>query len=87
MFIRQLLADMKMEQSCSRIYEDNQAIRLAINPEHRARNKHLDVKLHFIREKIERKELEAVYKLTSSIIFSLKFSIYKIITLGNIKFF
>ena len=22
-FIRQLLADMKMEQSCSRIYEDN----------------------------------------------------------------
>jgi hypothetical protein len=65
-FIRQLLADMKMEQSCSRIYQDNQqAIGLAINPMHRARNKHLDVKLHFIREKIERKELEVVYVNTN----------------------
>jgi len=62
LFIRQLLADMKMEQSCSKIYEDNQqAIRLAINPEQRARNKHLDIKLHFIREKVERKEREVVY--------------------------
>jgi hypothetical protein len=32
-------------------------MRLAINPEHRT----LDVKLHFIREKVERKELEVVY--------------------------
>ena len=44
------------------IHEDNtQAIGLAKNPEHHARNKHLDVKLHLIRAMIEQGEITVQY--------------------------
>jgi len=46
----------------TRVNEDNmQAIGLAHNPEHHARNKHIDVKLHYVREKVEEKVIDVQY--------------------------
>jgi len=62
-WLRQLLADMGFDQADpTRVNEDNmQAIGLAHNPEHHARNKHIDVKLHYVREKVEEKVIDVQY--------------------------
>ena len=47
------------------IFEDNQgAIALTQNPEHHARNKHIDGRYHYCREKVERGEIEVKYLST-----------------------
>lgn len=49
------------------IFEDNQsAIRVAKNPELHKRLKHVDIKYHFIREKVESDEIEIKYLDTYS---------------------
>jgi hypothetical protein len=44
------------------IYEDNQScIALAKNPVHHARTKHIDIQHHFIRDKVDSREIELEY--------------------------
>ena len=45
--------------SCVRVFEDNQgAIALAENPLTSARSKHIDVRLHFVRELLRTKKID-----------------------------
>lgn len=47
------------------IHEDNNGcISIANNPTDHKRTKHIDVKYHFIREKIEQKEINLIYTPT-----------------------
>ena len=51
------------------IYEDNQGcIALAKNPVFHSRTKHIDIKFHFLREKIEEDMMELEYKPTNEMI-------------------
>jgi hypothetical protein len=53
-WLRQLLSDLKCAQDePTVVWEDNlQAIMLAADPLHHARNKHIDVRHHYIRDKV-----------------------------------
>ena len=63
LFLRQLLKELGYEQQAATvIHEDNQAsICIAENPAQHARTTHIDVRYHFVRERIERKELALEY--------------------------
>ena len=51
------------------IYEDNQGcIALARNPVFHSRTKHIDIKFHFLREKIEEGVMKLEYKPTNEMI-------------------
>ncbi len=51
------------------IYEDNQsAIAMSRNPQFHGRSKHIEIKYHFIREKIAQKEIELEYCPTSNML-------------------
>ena len=51
------------------LYEDNQScIALAKNPIHHARTKHIDIQHHFVREKVESKEVELAYMSTDDMV-------------------
>ncbi len=41
---------------------------MALNPQFHGRAKHIDLKVHFIREKVESKELKLVYCPTSQMV-------------------
>ncbi|GMF18158.1 unnamed protein product [Phytophthora fragariaefolia] len=60
---RRLLKNMGVDQvGATVIYEDNQgAMALAKNVGYQARTKHIDVRYHFIREKVPSNEVELVY--------------------------
>jgi hypothetical protein len=62
-WLRRLLKDMGSEQAePTVIYEDNQgAMALAKNVGYQARPKHIDIRYHFIREKVASGEIELVY--------------------------
>jgi hypothetical protein len=61
-FLRQLLGELGYEQSTTQIYEDNQAcISMAENPVQHSRTKHIDVRYHFVREKVNLKEVKINY--------------------------
>ncbi|GMF54636.1 unnamed protein product [Phytophthora fragariaefolia] len=62
-WMRRLLKDMSVDQvGATVIYEDNQgAMTLAKNVGYQARTKHIDIRYHFIREKMARNEVELVY--------------------------
>jgi hypothetical protein len=62
-YLRQLLGDLGFEQrEATVICEDNQGcIALAENPVMHKRTKHIDVKHHFIRERVESGEIEVQY--------------------------
>jgi hypothetical protein len=62
-YICQLLVDLGSKQDGpTMIMEDNQAcIAMSNNPILQKRTKHIDVRYHFIREKVESKEVELVY--------------------------
>lgn len=69
-WLRQLLGDLGhapcMETT---IYEDNQGcIALARNPVFHSRTKHIDIKFHFLREKIEKGVMKLKYKPTNEMI-------------------
>ncbi len=51
------------------LYEDNQGcILLSKNPVYHARTKHIDIQHHFIREKVEHKQVELKYCPTKEMI-------------------
>lgn len=61
--LRLLMSDLGFEQKePTVIYEDNQGcIALSDNPIHHRRTKHIDIKYHFIRERVASKEIELKY--------------------------
>jgi hypothetical protein len=65
-WLRKLLKDLGQEQiNPTIIYEDNKsAIALASNSSHHQRTKHIDVQYHFIREKIQSKEIAILHAAT-----------------------
>jgi hypothetical protein len=62
-YLRQLLSEFGYQQSKSTtIFEDNQGcIALARNPVLHKRTKHIEIKYHFIRERIESGEIDLIY--------------------------
>ncbi|KAE8970139.1 hypothetical protein PR001_g27295, partial [Phytophthora rubi] len=62
-WMRRLLKDIGAEQvGATVIYEDNQgAMALAKNVDYEARTKHIDIRYHFIREKVVSNEVELEY--------------------------
>lgn len=70
--LRYTLTDLGEEETAkkpSRIYEDNKScIAIAYKPMHQGRTKHFDIKAHFIRDRIERGEVEVVYCPTGEMI-------------------
>jgi hypothetical protein len=69
-WLRQLLSEIGFcESGPSIVFQDNQqTIRLANNPEDHSRSKHIDVRHHHIREKVESKEIELHYIPTSEMV-------------------
>jgi Reverse transcriptase (RNA-dependent DNA polymerase)/Retrotransposon gag protein/Integrase core domain/Chromo (CHRromatin Organisation MOdifier) domain/GAG-pre-integrase domain len=67
-WLRTLLHELGYSQTiATTIYEDNQScIKLAKNPVHHAETKHIDVRHHFIREKIISNEIELIYMSTEN---------------------
>ncbi|CAB1113034.1 unnamed protein product [Ectocarpus sp. CCAP 1310/34] len=64
LFLRQIWRFMlpQVGMPCIPIFEDNQgAIQLAQNPISNSNSKHIDVRHHFLRELIERKEISAIH--------------------------
>lgn len=63
LYLRQLLEDLGYQQSAATvIHEDNQGcIALADNPIHHKRTKHIDIRYHFVRERIESEEIKVSY--------------------------
>ncbi|EWM20262.1 retrotransposon unclassified [Nannochloropsis gaditana] len=66
LYIRQLLMDLGSKQDKpTMIMEDNQAcIAMSNNPITHKRTKHIDVRYHFVREKVESKEVKLAYAPT-----------------------
>jgi len=69
-WLRQLMSDVGFEQEKSTpCMCDNQgAIALVKNPTHHSRTKHIDIKHHFIREKVESDVIEMKYVPTEHMI-------------------
>ena len=63
MYTRSLLSSLGMEQiGVTKIYEDNQGcIALSENPVMHRRTKHIDIRYHFIRERVESGEVKLCY--------------------------
>ncbi len=63
MWLRSLLARLGLKQSKdTTFYEDNQgAIALTKNSKTHSRTKHIDIKYHYIREAVGKKDIELVY--------------------------
>ena len=62
-WLRQLLREMRAEQKGpTTIWEDNQqTIKWALDPMHHGRNKHLDVRLHYVREQVKKGTVNVKY--------------------------
>ena len=62
-WVKRLEEELRRENSCPIIInEDNQSsIKLASNPIYNERSKHIDVRYHYIREMIEKKEIKLKY--------------------------
>jgi hypothetical protein len=70
-WLRSLIGELQqnLELEPTLIYEDNQScIALAKNPVFHARSKHIDIRHHFIRDKVESKEIELAYMSTNEMI-------------------
>ena len=71
-WLRSLISELKTELRLTEptlIYEDNQScIALAKNPVQHARTKHIDIQHHFIRDKVDSKEIELAYSPTDEMI-------------------
>ena len=69
MWLKQILDDLNRKSSNTIIHCDNQStICIAKNPELHGRSKHINVRYHFVREKIENKELEVIYLPTEKMV-------------------
>jgi hypothetical protein len=62
-WLRRILADLGHPQaSATTIYEDNQStIKMTEQPGEHRRTKHIDIRHHFIREKVESNEIRVEY--------------------------
>jgi len=69
-WLRALLGELGFHQGDpSTIFEDNQScIALARNPVHHARTKHIDIRHHYIREKLESGEVTLRYVNTKEMV-------------------
>lgn len=65
-WLRRLLSDVECPcETAATIFVDNQSsIRLVKNPEFHKRTKHIDVRFHFVREKVQANELKIEYLCT-----------------------
>ena len=60
----------KARMPCIAMYEDNEgAIQIAKHPISNSNSKHIDVRHHFLRELVERKEIEIIH-IASQLTFS-----------------
>lgn len=67
-WLRSLFKDFMIKRNfvCIKLYEDNQsAIRVSKNPEFHKRLKHVDIKYHFIREKVKENKIDVKYICTN----------------------
>ena len=61
-WLRNLLTNVQLKQAVTTIHEDNQgAITLSKNPTSHSRTKHIDIKYHYVRDLIARKEINVIY--------------------------
>ena len=62
-WLRHLLASIRFKQKdATVVHEDNQGtIALTKNPKNHSRTKHIDIKYHFVREAVEKKDVRLVY--------------------------
>jgi hypothetical protein len=70
-WLRSLIGELRqnLELEPTLIYEDNQScIALAKNPIFHARSKHIDIRHHFIHDRVESKEIELKYMSTNEMI-------------------
>ncbi|GMF41455.1 unnamed protein product [Phytophthora fragariaefolia] len=69
-FLRLLLAELGFNtQKCITVMENNQScIKIANKPEHHGRSKHVEIRFHFVQEKIERQEFMIRYCPTAEMI-------------------
>jgi len=68
-WLKHLLIDLKLFKNvpCVTLYEDNQsAIKITKNPEYHKRLKHVDIKFHFIREKVKEEVIKIKYISTKN---------------------
>jgi hypothetical protein len=67
MWLRHLLHELGYPQPTTCFHEDNKAcIKMASNLIVSGRNKHIELKMHFVRERVEAREIELVYVSTHS---------------------
>jgi hypothetical protein len=68
LFLRQLLHELhRVQPTTAIVYGDNQSsIAMAKNPVHHQRTKHIDVRYHFVRERVGRKDIAIEYVDTKS---------------------
>jgi hypothetical protein len=67
LFLQQLLKAMGMTQECVTLHEDNQScIALCKNDMTTSRSKHIDIKYHFCREKVESGQIRVEYCATET---------------------
>ena len=69
-WLRKLISELKNPPECPTvILEDNQsAIAMAKNPQFHGRSKHIDIKHHFIRERVSEKEIDLTYCPTDEMV-------------------
>ena len=66
-WVRNLLEELGFKQPTTRIFEDNQGcIAIANNPVVKSRVKHVDIKYHFLRERIINSELSVNFYIRST---------------------
>lgn len=70
LWLRQLFSDLQCTPvEPTVLYEDNQAaICIAKNPQSHSRSKHIEIKYHFIREEINKKNIEVKYYKTEDMV-------------------
>lgn len=67
LWLRQFFKEIGITQNCTILCIDNQsAIKLINNPVYHKKTKHIDVKFHFIREKVKRKLIVIKYVQSSN---------------------
>ena len=69
-WLRHLLASIRFKQKdATVVHEDNQGtIALTKNPKNHSRTKHIDIKYHFVREAVEKKDVRLVYCPTEKMV-------------------
>ncbi|KAE8955063.1 hypothetical protein PR001_g32249 [Phytophthora rubi] len=60
--LRQMLKELQVQEKApTEVFVDNEsAKKLAVNPSFHSRTKHIDVRHHFIRERVDMKEIEVL---------------------------